>query len=243
MDKLLEKFNLPFSTAPKEIIALLKTFAKKQPKTETPLLSKALLKKVESYKKNLLEHGITPHLQIAEVNHYIETGVFLKPTAKALKAGEFIGIYTGDYELVLSTETKNNHYAYDVAAGLKITKKHLPLVRSQGKHSVKEEYSIQTNAAAKGNFTRYINHSSVCNNIEAFTRRLPDGTIEVCLFTCKKICPGEQLLSNYGGQYWAVLPIIPEPVTPKSYKLSKQGHVIKNPKITLGHPFEEETLL
>jgi hypothetical protein len=244
MDKLLQKFNLPFSTAPKEVIILLKAFAKKQPRSEASPLSKALLKKVETYQKNLTEHGLPPFLQIAEVNHYIETGVFLKPTAKALKPGTFIGIYTGEYELVLSTETKNNHYAYDVATGLKIKQKHLPLIRSQGKNiTVKEEYSIQTNAAAKGNFTRYINHSSVKNNIEAFTRTLPDGTIEVCLFTSKKICPGEQLLSNYGGQYWAVLPIIPEPVTPRSYKLGKDGHVVKNPKIALGHPFEEESLL
>ena len=117
---------------------------------------------------------------------------------------------------------------------------HLPLVRSKGKQaSVKIDYSIQTNAVNAGNFTRYINHSSVNNNIEAITKKMPDGTIEVCLFTCKTIRPGEQLLSNYGGLYWVVLPILPEPVTPRSYMLSKEEKVVIKETGVVGHPSDQ----
>jgi len=239
MNKLLQKFKLAFSIAPKEIISLIRSYSKKQNPRSLPSASKTLWKKIEKYQKDLEENGIPPFLEIAEVNKFIETGVFLKPTAKALKPDTFIGLYTGEFELVFATETKDNHYAYDVAPGFKIKKEHLPLVRSKGKQaSVKIDYSIQTNAVNAGNFTRYINHSSVNNNIEAITKKMPDGTIEVCLFTCKTIRPGEQLLSNYGGLYWAVLPILPEPVTPRSYMLSKEGKIVTKDTGVVGHPSE-----
>jgi hypothetical protein len=72
---------------------------------------------------------------------------------------------------------------------------------------------------------------------------MPDGTVEVFLITAKTIKPGEQLLSSYGGQYWAVLPLIPEPVTARTYMLSKEGSIVKNQKETIERPFADETLL
>jgi hypothetical protein len=75
------------------------------------------------------------------------------------------------------------------------------------------------------------------------TKVLPDGSVEVCLFTKKRIRPGEQLLSNYGGMYWAVLSIIPEPVFAHSYTLSKEGKVIKGQKKDLSHPNDIHPLL
>lgn len=244
MNKLLQKFKLAFSIAPKEIISIIRSYSKKQHARSLPAVSKTLWKKIEKYKKDLEENGLPPFLEIAEVNRFIQTGVFLKPTAKALKPDTFIGLYTGEFELVFANETADNHYAYDVAPGLKIKKEHLPLVRSKGKKAtVKIDYSIQTNAMKEGNFTRYINHSSVNNNIEALTKKMPDGTIEVCLFTCKTIKPGEQLLSNYGGLYWAVLPILPEPVTPRSYMLTKESKVVKKETGVEGHSSEQHAFL
>ncbi|MBM3206997.1 MAG: SET domain-containing protein [Chlamydiae bacterium] len=229
MNELLKKFHLIFSSGPKEIIKHLQAYSKKLRSIDCPKASKDLLKRIDKYQSDLKTYGIPPFLELKEVNEYMQTGVFLKPDAKGIKKGSFIGIYTGEYEIVLETETKGNHYAYDVAPGISIQKGLLKFVRSKGKNlSTKEKYSIQTNAVNKGNFTRYINHSSVDTNIEAMTRKLPDGTIEVCLFTTKKILPGEQLLSSYGGQYWSVLPIIPEPIYAKSYTLSSDGKIIKN---------------
>lgn len=244
MNKALEKFTLIFSKGPQEVVSLIKAYSKKQKRGSLPPVSKVLWKKIQTYKKQLETEGLPPFLEIAEVNPYIQTGVFLKPNAKPLKPNTFIGLYTGDYELVFIDETKDNHYAYDVAPGLKLKKEQLPFVRSNShKPTVKEEYSVQTNAAYEGNFTRYINHSSVDTNIEAFTKKLPDGSVEVFLFTAKTIKPGEQLLSNYGGQYWAVLPIIPEPVSARTYRLNKAGKVVKNKEEVIEQADVDEKLL
>ena len=229
MNPLLNKFNLIYSISPSAIIERLKAYAKKQKPSELPVASKLLIKKIEKYKKDLETFGIPPALEIAEVNEYMQTGVFLKPGAKTIKPGEFIGLYTGDYELVFESETEGNHYAYDVAPGIQLTAKYLPLVRAMGKKpTLKESYSIQTSATNNGNFTRYINHSSLDANVEAMTRKMPDGSVEVCLFAAKSIKPSEQLLSNYGGQYWSVLPIIPEPVKARTYRLSTKGMILKD---------------
>ncbi len=238
MNPLLKQFSLIRSIAPTQIVERLKAYAKKQKPSELPPASKALIKKIEKYREDLEKFGIPPFLEIAEVNEYMQTGVFLKPDSKPIKAGEFIGLYTGDYELVFESETEGNHYAYDVAPGIKLKADDLPLVRGMGKKAtIKESYSIQTSASNHGNFTRYINHSSIDTNIEAMTRKMPDGTIEVCLFAAKTIKPSEQLLSNYGGQYWAVLPIIPEPVKARSYRLENNGQIVKEKnQIPSRHP-------
>lgn len=244
MDPLLEKYHLPFSIGHHEVVSALKQYSKKQKPSVLPRASKALIKKIEKYKQDLIETGLPSFLEIATVNEYIQTGVFLKTDAKPLKKGTFIGIYTGDYELVFASETQENHYAYDVATEIKLKKHLLPLVRAMGKKlDIKESYSIQTNALHSGNFTRYINHSSIDTNIDAFTKVMPDGTVEVCLFTRKTIYPGEQLLSNYGGMYWAVLPIIPEPVFAKTYMLTKKNTVLKREKKDLSAPSSQHPLL
>ena len=89
MNKLLQKFTLAFSKAPKDIISIIRAYSKKQHPRSLPVVSKTLLKKIETYKKELQENGLPPFLEIAQVNQFIETGVFLKPTAKALKSRYF----------------------------------------------------------------------------------------------------------------------------------------------------------
>ncbi|NDD58153.1 MAG: SET domain-containing protein-lysine N-methyltransferase [Chlamydiae bacterium] len=242
MNKLLKKFHLVFSQGIDPITKILKKHARKTSSEDLPYASKKLLKEIGKFKKDLEEEGIPANLVIAEVNPYIHTGVFLKPTAKTIPAGTFIGVYSGDYELVLETETKDNHYSYDLAPGIKIKKEDLAFVRSKDKKlSTKDSFSVQTTALFNGNFTRFINHSSYDNNIEAARKRMPDDTIEICLFASKEISPGHQLLSSYGGQYWAVLPIIPEPIRSDTYILNKKGKVTKTNKeipgrITFDHP-------
>jgi hypothetical protein len=227
-------FLLPFFESDPKIVSLLKTFSKKQKSTDLAKVTKAFLKKIEKYKQDLKTDGLPPFLEIATVNQFIQWGIFLKPDAKPLKKGTFIGIYSGILEIVFASETKDNHYAYDLATNIKIHREHLPLVRSKTPSpTLDEDYSIQINAEKNGNFTRYINHSSIDTNIDAFAKRMPDDTVVICLVTKKTIYPGEQLLSNYGGMYWAVLPIIPEPALAKSYKINKNGVVEKKEKIVL----------
>ena len=96
-----------------------------------------------------------------------------------------------------------------------------------------------------GNFTRYINHTSLAPNIEAVLSKLPGGKLEVLLFALHTINPGQQLLSSYGGLYWKALGIIPDDMTPDTYLLTPALKVkLSNPikKTSAQHKKELMTL-
>ena len=221
------QYNLLFSKGSSFIDRFLEKYAKDLPLSEALFVSKKLYTAICKKNKEITFYGIPKDLQLAYVNSQVNTGVFLKPNAKSIEAGTFIGIYTGSYELVRADLGSSTAYAYDVAQGISLTKSQLKhVVGTKEPLSTQDEYSIQTNALTTGNFTRFINHSSLKNNIEAVVGKLPDNRIEVLLFALKKIQPGEQLLSNYGGQYWKALHIIPNDMTPTSYLLNSTGKAI-----------------
>ena len=232
-----EQYKLLFSTGTPFIDRFLEKYAKNLPLSEALFVSKKLMNTLLKKNKEIAFHDIPTNLQLAYVNSLVNTGVFLKPKAKSIEPGTFIGIYTGSYELVRADLGSSTSYAYDVAQGIHLTKNQLKhVVGTEESLSTKDEYSIQTNALTSGNFTRFINHSSLETNIEAVVAKLPNERVEVLLFALKKINPGEQLLSNYGGQYWKALHIIPNDMTPTSYLLNSQGKAIAGkqpPQISL----------
>jgi hypothetical protein len=221
-----KKFRLPFSVGIDWITEFLHKRSKKLLRSEAFLVSKKLYQKITEHNAVILKEGLPSHLHLAYVHPKVKTGVFLKMGEKPIKMGSFIGIYTGLYELVPGDLGTNTSYAYDVAAEIRIPKSALQYIQyAQKKADTKEEYAIQTNAYPTGNFTRFINHSSLEPNIEAIVSKLPEGRIEIILFALKEIKPGEQLLSNYGGQYWTALNVIPNDMTPTTYRLNKLGKV------------------
>ncbi len=238
--KLPKKFKLPFSTGSKWLEEFLKKRAEQLPSSEALIVSKKLYKSILHVNEEIIDHDLPSNLELAYVHRHVKTGVFLKPKSKAIPAGTFIGIYTGLYELVKGDLCYNTSYAYDVAQELKLKKNQLSHVVIPNKEkeilTTQEEYSIQTNAITTGNFTRFINHSSLCPNIEAIVSKLPEDRIEILLFALKKILPGEQLLSCYGGMYWKALGVIPDDMEPTTYKLNKSGKAFpytKTPVLSL----------
>lgn len=226
------KFKLAFSEGIEWIEQFLHSYAKKLPKSEAFCVSKKLYNQILKHNEHVLSSGLPPHLHLAYVHPKVKTGVFLKPEEKPIKVGALIGIYTGAYQLVPESLGTNTSYAYDVATGIHVPKDALQHVLYAEKDpSTKEEYAIQTNAFPKGNFTRFINHSSLQPNIEAVVSKFPEGRIEILLFALKEIKPGEQLLSNYGGQYWKALDIIPSDMIATTYKLNAEGKSKLNCKI------------
>ncbi len=225
--KLPKKFKLPFSIGTPWVESFLQKRAAKLPSSEFLLISKKLHKNILKVNEEIASHDLPSNLQLAYVHRNVKTGVFLKPNAKPIKPGAFIGIYTGLYELVKGDLCYNTSYAYDVAQEVRLKKEQLShVVIPSGEKEVlttKEDYSIQTNAITMGNFTRFINHSSLKPNIEAIVCKLPEGRIEILLFALKKIHPKEQLLSCYGGMYWKALGVIPDDMEPTTYKLDKSG--------------------
>lgn len=224
------KYNLIYSTGKKEIVALLKKQSKKKINKELEHLSAQTKKALQKYKQALETQGIPSNLHIALISAKLDRGVFLRPKAKPILPGDFIGIYTGTLELVPSGDETNNLYSYDAAQHIKLSKEQLSLVTGHKKVDSKEEFSIQVNASKSGNFTRFINHSSSETNVEAIATIMPDDTIEIILYALTKILPGDQLLSNYGGAYWRALSFIPDDVKPDTYVLGANG------KLSLLHP-------
>ncbi len=233
-----DQFRLLFSEGSSEIEALLLQYSSKLPKKEAFQVSPTLYKKIERVNNQIKKHGLPPNLQLAYVHPNVQTGVFLKPDAKPIKSGTFIGIYTGRYELVPSDITTGTSYAYDVAQHLCLSPKQFAFATLQRRPYKKdEEYSIQTNALKTGNFTRYINHSSFAPNIEAVVSKLPSGRIEILLFALHAIMPGEQLLSNYGGQYWKALEVIPDDMEADTYLMNNHLQAkLANPMPSLSAP-------
>lgn len=239
-----DKYKLLFSKGTPWVEKRLHAYAKGISKKEAIFVSKKLYKEILQVNEQIVEFGLPPHLQLSYVNSKVNTGVFLKYDSPPINTGDLIGIYTGLYELVTADLSSHNSYAYDVAQGIHLKPKELGYVdRWETPLNSKQEYSVQTNALEAGNFTRFINHSSLHPNIEAVVSKLPDGRMEVVLFALKDIEPGQQLLSNYGGEYWRALGIIPDDMAPDTYLLDNpyKAHKV-NPIPPLSVSFKEKLL-
>ena len=240
----IDDFKLTFSEGTPWILAFLKKCGKKLHSSEALKVSSKLYKTILKVNEEIVSIGHPPNLQLAYVDPTVNTGVFLQCKEKPIQRGTFIGIYTGHYELVEGDIATGTSYAYDVAQDISLQKKDLVhLTYPQKSLEKKISFSIQTNAMNKGNFTRYINHSSLNNNIEAVVSKFLDGRIEVLLFALKKIAPGEQLLSNYGGQYWKALGVIPDDMSPKTYLITSSGSLKRGEKTPSFSPKEKQILL
>jgi len=237
-------FRLTSSKGSSWVESYLLKYSKKLPRKDALRVDAKLLKEIEKVNEEVEKKGLPSNLFLAHVNENVATGVFLKPNSKPIKAGTFIGIYTGLYELVESAIQTGTSYAYDVAQELTLKKSELHhVVRHHTKTEEEKDYSIQTNAFETGNFTRYINHSSLNPNIEAVVSKFPDGRMEILLFALHPIHPGEQLLSCYGGQYWQVLDFIPDDMNPDTYILTPSLKVkLSNPLPALS-PKQKDLLI
>jgi len=221
-----ELFKLPFSKGTPWVEAFLKKYSASLSPSDALKVSRSLYQTIHKVNEEIVQKGLPSHLQLSYIHAQVHAGIFLKKESKPIASGKFIGLYTGRYELVPSDLCTGTSYAYDVAQGLILKKRDLQHVVY--KDSSSSEHSIQTNAFEIGNFTRYINHSSLAPNVEAVVGKLPDGRMEILLFALQKILPGEQLLSNYGGQYWKALGIIPQDMTPQSYQLKDSYRIYKH---------------
>ena len=220
-----DQFQLPFSEGPPWILRFLKKYADKLPNSEALVVSAKLYRTLLKKGEEIQKLGLPQNLYLAHVNPQVNEGIFLKPNSDPIQEGSLIGIYTGLYELVESDISTGTAYAYDVAQGISLKKQERQHVSRPQSKDKKIDFAIQTNAKEKGNFTRYINHSSLQPNVEAVVSKLPNGRMEILLFCLKTIHPGEQLLSNYGGQYWKTLQIIPNDIRPSTYTLTTRNTI------------------
>lgn len=149
------------------------------------------------YLRSVQETGIPSYVHICHVNNDVQYGVF---ASEAIDKGEFIGIYSG--ELGMGEYNTDSHYLFEII----------------------EEESIYVDAQGSGNFTRYINHtaSKNCNvgSITFLTKYKLFTIPVIILYAAKKITSGEQLLYNYGNEYWKAMGVKPAGITPNTYVMN-----------------------
>ena len=221
-----KKYKLIFSKGNTLISRLLKEQAKSQSLSIALFVPEKLYSIISEKNKEILSDSLPANLQLAYVNSEVNLGVFLKPEVDSIETGTFIGIYAGRQELVRADPGFTSPYGCEIAQGISLTKGQLKhVVGTSDTLDSNEKYSIQINAFEIGNFTRFINHSTLRPNIKALLSCFPDGRLEILFFAFKKIQPGEQLLLNYGELTWKVFGVIPQDITPTSYMLDALGKV------------------
>lgn len=122
--------------------------------------------------------GIPSYITIRHIDNVVGYGVYAN---RDIEKGEFIGFYTGQWRL---DERCGSEYLFEAI----------------------DDSNIFIDANTCGNFTRYINHaySRKCN-LEAIIYLKEQGSLHlpiVIYYAKKKINLGQQLLINYGKQYW-----------------------------------------
>jgi hypothetical protein len=122
--------------------------------------------------------GIPSYVSVRFVDELVGCGVYAN---RVIEKGEFIGFYTGEWKL---DEESGSDYIFE------------PL----------DDSNIFIDAESCGNFTRYINHAySKKSNLEAIIYLKKDQSLHLPLviyYAKKRIEKDQQLLINYGRQYW-----------------------------------------
>ncbi|HSX04045.1 MAG TPA: SET domain-containing protein [Rhabdochlamydiaceae bacterium] len=124
-----------------------------------------------------IQKGSHPDLIISWIGHTIGYGVI---AGENLPKGAFVGEYTGVVRKRKRRE--ENSYCFQYAIG----------------DDWKTPFVID--AKEKGNYTRFINHTSK-SNLEPISVYCA-GAMHVILITLRQIAKGEQLCYDYGPDYW-----------------------------------------
>lgn len=120
-----------------------------------------------------IRRGHAAKVYIAKVNDFVGYGLF---AMEDLRAGELLGEYTGLARLWRNSDF-TNPYVFNYVEGAIV------------------------DASKRGNFTRFINHANQLANAR-YMRVIVDGVVHIIILAYQKIAKDEQILFNYGEQYW-----------------------------------------
>lgn len=141
-------------------------------------ISQEALDRGEKY-RGKIEGRLYPKTSVRFISDEVGHGVFAE---EAIQKGAFVGEYVGVVrENIRIYFAPLNNYCYEY-----------PVPDSIGR-----SYVID---ATKGNFTRFINHSFSPNLEPVYA--FYDGFYHLIFLSLKEIKKGEQLLYNYGRNYW-----------------------------------------
>ncbi len=200
-----------------------------------PRGAKKLLMEIVSVSKKIEEKGLPERFVLRKLKGKLGHGIFLHPDAKPILKGEVIAPYAGEVALVPQDSESDSDYIFGLITGLVLTKEEQRLFDPTRSYRPRRRYSLDLDGEKRGNFTRFINHSTK-PNIEAELLQIPanslgleTGPCEIIYVARKKILPGQQLLVCYEGKdksYWGALKIKPFFMTPNTFQLNRKLRVI-----------------
>lgn len=174
--------------------------------------------------------GAYPGIKIIALGKPLGSGAFLDPMSKPLKKGTILGIYSGEYKIFQIDYLGDTDlsYAFELTDIISLDKdEHQELFGNLNTWSDDGDYVVYCDALNKGNWIRFLNHGGQLANCEAQLVRYPSkGKMRtdteqwvVVVRTLETIQPGEQLLLNYGKNYWKKYGLEPKAVSPSQYTL------------------------
>lgn len=179
----------------------------------------------EGYVNEINACGMPRHLALCQISDRIGKGIFLRPDADEIPANTFVGIYSGEFQIVHKDDLERSSYAFTVLSDLELSGWELDAVEG-GRNYETNQFYLEVEAARTGNFTRYLNHAKAgAANMEYRYILMPDGTIQVGLWTKKGVFPGDQLMYDYGDDFWFTHKIVPDEVGPRTFRLYPDGSV------------------
>ncbi len=228
------QFKTPRQLVDSKILALMAREIRNQKLFITPASPKkcdeiaALSRLVES-------QGLPKHLLCKKLPYKLGHGIFLAPDAKPIRRFEVIGPYAGEVMVVPEFAPDDSGYAFSLISNFHLTREEQAYFDPQNKYHPKRLYSMKLDALKKGNFIRFVNHSSN-PNVTAWTYSTPKNNkqglepmpMEIVYIAKKTIYPGEQLLVSYEeeeGSYWGAIKVKPFPMDAKTFQLSRSHKV------------------
>ncbi len=200
----------------------------RQNKIYVPRISNKNFREAMAVGRPIQTRGLPKHLVLKKLPGKLGYGIFLNPEAPPIPKGEAIAPYSGDVFVTPEHQGNRSDYAFSLIEGFKLTKEEQGLLDPKRPYHPRRLYSVDLDAEKKGNFTRFINHSTKKPNVEALFVRMPKvgsspPSFEIIYVAKKRILPGEQLLTCYDGEgnsYWGPLKIKPFPMTPQTFRLN-----------------------
>lgn len=180
--------------------------------TKNEFISKAGIKRELLDPEDVLTSEImseNPEIRVRFMNHRIGYGLFAN---EFISKGRRIKRYAGELKCLL--DDKREHMLYGIC---------LASVPTAGT----SKYSIIVDAQRIGNETRFANHSYDPNAMIRFCTEEDPRFLGPWLIAGRDIQPGEEIVWDYGSEYWRALGQIPVDRSPKV------THVYQNLKKTI----------
>lgn len=215
------KFNLKRQIIDKDIIKVVQRNWKTED-LDPYKLTRKNLKELKQVFEQIEKWTLPKYLVKKKLEGKLGYGIFLSPKADPIERGQVIAPYAGEVSIVPQNDSDDADYAFDPVTDFRLTKEEQKRFDPQNRYHPRRLYALKLDAKKKGNFTRFINHSTK-PNVVAYLVSTEAHPYEIIYFAKKKILPGEQLLVCYEDEeksYWSALGIKPFPMTPRTFRIT-----------------------